>query len=72
MSPLAETGGPITLVGGDAGGEGENTNTKSYWDMLIDLIDPSKVDLMIRVFLDECYVLKIPNPESATVLQMII
>lgn len=37
---------------------------KTYWDMLWEVCDPTKIDVMIYVELDTCYVIQCPDPEK--------
>lgn len=41
------------------------SDTRTYWDMLIELCDPINHDLQIFVWMKTCYVRKVPDQETA-------
>lgn len=43
----------------------ENNENKTYWDMLVDLCDPLKIDLQFFVWIDTCFVTSVPREETA-------
>ena len=43
----------------------ETTQNKTYWDMLVDLCDPLKIDLQFFVWIDTCFVTSVPREETA-------
>ncbi len=55
----------LTACGGDTG-NGSTSQANTYWDMLIQLSDPTEHDLQFTVYLDYCIVEPVPDSAEAS------
>jgi len=48
--------------------ETTQSSSKTYWDMIIELCDPMKLDLQVFVWIDTCYVMEVPGEDTAVLV----